>query len=165
MFVSPLSTLVQAHIDHTGATLTAATELVQSQAALALSPLADFSTRSTPGQEQAALVARLVQQMLLLQHADLAAVVGTPDRTGSLVAAADLLREVQQSVIGSLPAVAATAREAELALASGPALQAAVLVAARNLASPGRPERCAGARREAARGHWQRRPMVTRGHR
>ena len=139
VFVSPLSTLVQAHMDHTGATLAAATDLVQSQAGLALSPLADFSTAaaggSTSGQRHAALVARLVQQMLLMQHSDLAAVVGLPDRSGSLITAADLLREVQQSVIGSLPAVAAVAASTEMAGASGPALQAGVLAAARSLAS------------------------------
>jgi hypothetical protein len=135
VFVSPLSTLVQAHADHTGATLAAATALVQAQAGLAVSPLDDFITGSSPEQRHAALVARLVQQMLLMQHSDLAAVVGTPDRTGSLITTADLLREVQQSVIGSLPAVAAAAAGEELTTSSGPALQAAVLAAARHLAT------------------------------
>jgi len=135
VFVSPLSTLVQAQVDHTGATLAAATALVQSQAGLAASPLNDFTTGSSPAQRQAALVARLVQQMLLMQHSDLAAVVGTPDRTGSLITPADLVREVQQSVIGSLPAVAAAAASDELTTPSGPALQAAVLAAARQLAT------------------------------
>ncbi len=59
VFVSPLSTMVQAHMDTTGASLASAVAFVQSQAGLGVSPLADFGG-NTPEAQQAALMARLI---------------------------------------------------------------------------------------------------------
>lgn len=130
VFASPLTTLVQAHIDSSGATLAAATELVKAQASLAISPLADFTTPVNADTQRAATVARLVQLTTLEQSATLASVVGTVDISGALVTAADLNKAITKAVIGALPAVASAAADPALASLTGPALQTALQAAA-----------------------------------
>ena len=119
VFVSPLTTLVQAHMDRSGATLADAVELVRSRAALALSPLAAFTAGSSADHLQAALVARLTQLTALNQAADLAAVVGTADRTGAVNTQAQVDAEIASSLIAALPSVAAATLDPALAGASG----------------------------------------------
>lgn len=134
VFVSPLTTLVQAHIDATGATLVEAVELVRSQAGLAISPLDDFTAGSSEAQQHAARVARLVQLTVQVQAADLAGVVGSPDRLGGSVTQTMLDAEIARRLIAALPAVAGAAIDPALAAASGSALQALLQVQARALA-------------------------------
>jgi len=135
VFVSPLTALVQAHIDNSGAALAAATELVQTQAGLALSPLADFTTGSDEAQRHAARVARLIQLTALVQAAELDAVVGSPDRLGGVVTQAVVDAQIARSLIAALPAVAGAAIDPALASASGATLQATLQVLARALAA------------------------------
>ena len=118
VFVSPLTTLVQAHMDRNGATLADAVELVRSRAALALSPLADFTAGSSADHLQAALVARLTQLTALNQAADLAAVMGTADRTGAVITQAQVDAEIVSSLIAALPSEAAATLDPSLAGAS-----------------------------------------------
>ena len=135
VFVSPLTTLVQAHMDATGGILAEAVELVRSQAGLAVSPLDDFTAGSSDAQRHAARVARLVQLTALVQAAELAGVVGSPDRLGGTVTQAVLDAQIARSLIAALPAVAGAAIDPTLAGASGAALQAALQVQARALAA------------------------------
>ncbi|MDP2006623.1 MAG: hypothetical protein Q8K45_13175 [Rubrivivax sp.] len=135
VFVSPLTTLVQAHTDATGATLAEAVALVQAQAGLAMSPLDDFTAGSGEAQRHAALVARLLQLTALAQAADLAGLVGSPDRLGGVVTQAVLDAEIARSLVAALPAVAGAAIDPALAGASGPALQATLQRLARALAA------------------------------
>ncbi len=135
VFVSPLTTLVQAHMDDTGATLADATALVRSQAGLAFSPLDDFTAGDGEAERHAARVARLVQLTALAQAAELAGVVGSPDRLGGVVTPAVLEAAIARSLIAALPSVAGAAIEPGLVAASGAALQAALGTTARALAA------------------------------
>lgn len=135
VFVSPLTTLVQAHVDATGATLAEAVELVRSQAGLLISPLDDFTAGNDDAQRHAARVARLVQLTALVQAAELAAVVGSPDRLGGTVTQAVVDTQIARSLIAALPAVAGAAIDPALTASSGAELQAALQVQARALAA------------------------------
>jgi hypothetical protein len=134
VFVSPLTTLVHAHMATTGLSRDEAAAFVQQQAGISLSPLADFTQDSSSTGTQAARVARLVQLTANEQHNTLAAVVGTPDRDGTAVTQADVDREVLGSLVSALPLVAGTLTDPGLAAASGNTLQALLRVAARSLA-------------------------------
>jgi hypothetical protein len=133
VFASPLTTLVQAHVDATGTTLTAATEFVKTQAGLAVSPLADFTASSNADNAAASKVARLVQITTLRQNEAVAAVVGTPDLSLNTITSADLAKAVTQAVVAALPTVAALARDPAVASASGTALQQALETAAQTV--------------------------------
>ncbi len=134
VFVSPLTTLMRAHMAATGATLEQARTLVQAQAGIEFSPLIDFTLDTTAAARQTARVARLVQLTANEQTAALAAVLGTPDRSGTPVTEADVEREVLASLVAGLPLVAGTLADATLAAASGAPLQALLQTAARAIA-------------------------------
>lgn len=131
VFVSPLTTLVQGHVDATGASVAEATALVQAQAGLGVSPLADFTATSNAGNQQAALVARLVQATALAQADVLKDVAGKTDLSGGTASAADVARQVTSAVIGALPAIAGKSAESTLSGATGTALTAAIADAAK----------------------------------
>ncbi|MBW8846529.1 MAG: hypothetical protein JF607_16315 [Burkholderiales bacterium] len=131
VFVSPLTTLVQGHVDGTGASVAEATALVQTQAGLAMSPLADFTAAGTADNKQAALVARLVQATTLAQADALKGVAGQADLSGGTASAADVQKQVTTAVLGALPAIAGKAAESAVSGASGAALTAAVSDAAK----------------------------------
>jgi hypothetical protein len=133
VFVSPLTTLVQAQIDTTGATLSAATEFIQTQAGLSVSPLADFTAGTSTANRQAANVARLVVLTTQQQNTAVASVVGTADISGSTITARDLNKVVAQAVIAALPTVAATVADPTVANATGAALQTALTAAAQTV--------------------------------
>jgi hypothetical protein len=131
VFVSPLTTLVQGHVDATGASIAEATALVQTQAGLAVSPLADFTATSNADNKQAALVARLVQATTLAQADALKAVAGQTDISGGTASAADVQKQVTSAVVGALPAIAGKTAETTVAGASGTALTTALADAAK----------------------------------
>ena len=131
VFVSPLTTLVQGHIDATGATVAEATALVQAQAGLAVSPLADFTAASSADNTQAALVARLVQATTLAQADALKTVAGQTDLSGATATAADVARQVVSAVVGALPAIAGKTAESSLTGLTGTALTTALNDAAK----------------------------------
>lgn len=109
VFVSPLTTLVQAQIDATGQPLQDAVAFVQGQAGLALSPMDDFTAAATPAARQAATVARLTLLTINEQSNRLSGVVGTRDLSGAGITPADVERTTIGAVLGALPAVAAAA--------------------------------------------------------
>ncbi|HEX6707144.1 MAG TPA: hypothetical protein VF169_20470 [Albitalea sp.] len=129
VFASPLSTLVQAHMDATGATVTAASDFIQAQATLALSPLADFTGAGAEAR-QAATVARLVTLATQAQSQAVASVVGQVDISGATVSQADLDRAVAKAVIGVLPALAGAVTDPSVVNAATPAQQQAAMAAA-----------------------------------
>lgn len=131
VFVSPLTTLVQGHVDATGASVADAVTLVQSQAGLAVSPLADFTAASDAGSKQAALVARLVQATTLAQADALKAVAGQADLSGATVSATDVARQVTSAVLGALPTIAGKAAESSVSGATGATLTTALADAAK----------------------------------
>ena len=130
VFASPLSTLVQAQMDRSGLTLTAATELVKAQASLTLSPLEDFTTGSSADQIQTRKLARLVQLTSLQQSSTLATIAGQVDLSGATITATDVAQQATGAVIDALPVIAAKALEPAIANATGSALQTALLSAA-----------------------------------
>ena len=115
VFVSPLTTLVHAHMAAADVTREQAVALVQAQAGIGLSPLADFTQDSSSTGTQAARVAR-------------------PDRDGNAISSDTVEREVLSSLVAGLPLVAGTLTDPGLAAASGHTLQALLRVAARSLA-------------------------------
>lgn len=131
VFVSPLTTLVQGHVDASGASVAEATALVQAQAGLAVSPLADFTAASDAGSRQAALVARLVQATTLAQADALKAVAGQADLSGATASTADVARQVTTAVIGALATIAGKAAESSVAGTTGAALTTALADAAK----------------------------------
>jgi len=133
VFVSPLTTLVQGHVDATGVTLAEATALVQTQAGLAVSPLADFTAVGNADNKQAALVARLVQATTLAQADTLKTVAGQADLSGGTVAAAEVAKQVTSAVIGALPVIAGKASESVIAGAAGKPLTDALANAAKEV--------------------------------
>lgn len=134
VFVSPLTTLVHAHMAAAGVTREQAVALVQAQAGIGLSPLADFTQDSSSTGTQAARMARLVQLTANEQRNTLAALVGTPDRDGNPISSDTVEREVLSSLVAGLPLVAGTLTDPGLAAANGHTLQALLRVAARSLA-------------------------------
>lgn len=134
VFVSPLTTLVHAHMLATGQTLIEASTLVQQQAGTGFSPLADFTQDTSDAARQTARLARLVQLTANEQHAQLAAVTGTAAGDGTAVSADDVAREVQASLVAGLHALAGALIDPVLANASGGALQTLLASAARQLA-------------------------------
>jgi len=134
VFVSPLTTLVQAHVDATGATVSAATDYVQTQAALAVSPLADYTQASGADAKQAATVAHLVVLTQQQQAAALASVVGQVDVSGATITEADVDKAALQAVLGALSAIAASTLDASVTGAATTAdLMAALNAAAQNI--------------------------------
>ncbi|RZL33957.1 MAG: hypothetical protein EOP35_16720, partial [Rubrivivax sp.] len=133
VFVSPLTTLVQGHVDATGVSIAEATSLVQAQAGLAVSPLADFTAASNADNKQAALVARLVQATALAQADTLKTVIGQADLSGATVSAADVARQVTSAVLGALPAIAGKTAETGVTGATGAALATALANAAKDV--------------------------------
>ena len=131
VFVSPLTTLVQGHVDASGASVAEATALVQTQAGLAASPLADFTAAGNADNKQAALVARLVQATVLAQADTLKAVAGQADLSGGTASAAEVARQVTSAVIGALPTIAGKTAESAVSGASGAALATAIADAAK----------------------------------
>lgn len=111
VFVSPLTTLVQAHIDATGATLAVAEAFITAQAGLAVSPLADYTATSNADNKQAGLVARLVAATMQEQSKAVASSKGQTDISGKTISDADLAKAVRQAVASALPGIAAAATE------------------------------------------------------
>ncbi len=127
VFASPLTTLVQAHADATGATVSVASDYVKAQAGLSFSPLADFTGSTATDARQAATVARLVTLTQQKQTAALATVVGQADISGSTITAADVDKAVTQALLSSLPALGAATQDPSVAAATTPTqLQAAL---------------------------------------
>lgn len=127
VFVSPLTTLVQAQMEVSGQTTAQAATFVQSQAALTASPLADFTAGSDAAQREAAAVARLALLSANRQTTALADVVGQTDLSGGTVSAAQLRQVVLRDVLGALPTIAAAAADPAVRDAATPAARDAAL--------------------------------------
>ena len=130
VFVSPLTTLVQAHIDDTGATLTAATDFIKAQAALTVSPLADYTAASDAGNKQAGALARLVVLTTQKQTEAVASVSGQTDISGAKISDADLKKAVRQAIVFALPGLAAAVADPVIAAAKTAELPALLATAA-----------------------------------
>lgn len=132
VFVSPLSTLVQAQMDQSGAGRAEAEAHVRAQGRLSISPLADFGAAAvagTPEAKAAALLARLVQATANAQMAELAPALGT------LLRAADIEHELRRTLVAGLATLADAAEEDGLVRASGENLQAGLRATADSLAA------------------------------
>jgi trimeric autotransporter adhesin len=134
VFVSPLTTLVHALMVQGGAARSVAEAQVRESAALAISPLADFTRERSAAGEHAARVARLVQLTANEQMRTLAALAGTPDRNGTPITTAMIEREVLGTLAAILPVVAQVAQEPQLVAAAGDNTTLQPLLAERALA-------------------------------
>ncbi len=130
VFISPLTTLVQAQIDATGSSLDKAAGFVQSEAALAQSPLTDFTTSPDSALRQAATVARLVLLTMNQKSASLSSVTGQTDLSGGTVSADQLQQVVIRELLGILPALAVAASDPTISGAATPADREAALATA-----------------------------------
>ncbi len=126
VFVSPLTTLVVLQQGSTAQTLAEATAFVQSQLGLAVSPLADFTASSNADNVKAANAARLTRSAQTQQGQALAAAVGQTDISGVAVTQDDVDELASTSLLGSLPAIGASAIDASLQGQSGTALRDAI---------------------------------------
>ena len=130
VFVSPLTTMVVAHMAATGANAVAAAAYVQAQAGISQSPLVDFGGVSTAAR-QASMLARLVVQTQKALATALAANLGQPDVSGAAITQADIDRAVAEAVRGALPALSSVVADPAVSGASD--LQAALVAAAQDL--------------------------------
>ncbi|HYF21720.1 MAG TPA: hypothetical protein VEA40_27920 [Ramlibacter sp.] len=112
--VSPLTTLVQATVDATGAGTQAAEAALRAQVGTALSLFEDFTRAG--GTEAATLraLARLIVASTQQQSAALGAVVGSAALDGAQVARADLDRILAQRVLEVLPTLVGTLADANV---------------------------------------------------
>ena len=130
VFVSPLSTLVQRHMDASGQSRADATTYVQSQAGLAVSPLADFTAAANADTAKAANVAKLALKTAQQQATVVATAVGQSDVSGTAITQADLDKAVVARVIGALPALGASAVDPAVRSLTGSAREQALANAA-----------------------------------
>ncbi len=93
--VSPLTTLVQQVVSATGVSTTAAAAVVQNQAGMATSPMANYVAS---GDSTAATTARVLVVAIQSQTTSLAASIGQADSNGTVMTAAD----VQKAIMGNL---------------------------------------------------------------
>lgn len=126
VFVSPLSTLVLLQMDTAGQSRADAVAFVQSQLALAVSPLADFTVSGSADNVKAAHAARLTRASQTQQSAALASGVGQTDISGSAVTQDDIDELAATSLLGSLPNIGGAAIDASLQGKTGTALKDAV---------------------------------------
>ncbi|MGD9945973.1 MAG: hypothetical protein AB7L76_05090 [Burkholderiaceae bacterium] len=125
--VTPLTTLVQAQVEATGAGTDAAAEHVRERTGLAVSPLADYRGGGSAGAGYAALLAQTVEAVARQQTAVLAPSLGRPDVSGTNISAGDIAHAVQTAVLSAAQAIAANAAaaaaqpeaEREAAIAAG----------------------------------------------
>ena len=129
VFVSPLTTLVQRQMD-AGQSKAEAVAFVQSNLALAVSPLADFTASANADNLKAAHAARLVVATQTKQATDLTAAVGQADVSGSTVTQPQVDVEVAKTLGASLAAIGSAAADPTLAGKTGAPLVAAVGVLA-----------------------------------
>ena len=126
--VSPLTTLVQAELLANGSSSAQAAAIVQAQTGLTDSLFSNYSlAAASAGATAAANLARLVVLTTQQQLAALSTIVGQADISGATVSQADLQRAVDNSLIGSLQAIAAAASDPSVTAATTQAGRDAVL--------------------------------------
>lgn len=126
--VSPLTTLVAAHMANAGGTATAADAALAAQLGLSGSLFDNYTGKTDAAATQAAVLARLV---VVATQKHTVATAEAKDATGAALAAVDRSRVVQNALLTQLPALAAAVPT--LAAASGEARSAALAAAADTL--------------------------------
>ncbi|GCL65028.1 hypothetical protein [Pseudaquabacterium pictum] len=126
--VSPLTTLVAAHIANAGGTAAAADTALAEQLGLAGSLFDNFTGKTDAAATQAAVLARLV---VVTTQKHTVATADAKDAGGQALAAIDRTRVVQNALLTQLPAMAAAVPA--LAAASGEARSTALAAAADTL--------------------------------
>ncbi len=121
--VSPLTTLVQAQLAATGGTSAQAATIVQTQTGLNASLFSNYTTTQATSADarSAANFARLTVLATQQQLKALNTVVGQTDISGATASQADLQRAIVNSLIGSLPALAAATSDPSVVAATTPA--------------------------------------------
>ncbi len=111
--VSPLTTLVQAHIETAGVSSSAAETFVREQTGLQVSLFADFTKAqgSDPNAANASTVARLVVVTTQEQLRTLSTVVNQPDSSGATITRTDLEKAVAGALLQALPSLGAAATD------------------------------------------------------
>lgn len=130
--VSPLSTLVHAHMQASGLGAADAERALQDAGGFTTPLLGNFAAGS--GNEAAAAMARLVVLIKQESAASLQPAVGTQDSSGATITAAELDGAVNRRLLELLPTLATVTGDA-LAVAAGTARNAALLSSAHAVAS------------------------------
>jgi trimeric autotransporter adhesin len=126
VFVSPLSTLVLLQMATAGQSRDDAVTFVQSQLALAVSPLADFTASANADNTTAANAARLTRAAQTRQADALTAAVGQTDLSGTVVTQEQVNVLAATSVLASLEAIGAAATDGSLQGKTGADLRTAL---------------------------------------
>lgn len=124
--ISPLTTLVQSQIAGFGGTSAEAASIIQSALGLNTSPLSNYLT--TPN-ANAANLARMLVLFTQQQTTSLAPDIGMTDSSGATVSTTDLQNAIAQSLLNSLPALAAAAADPSVTNAATPGAVDAALAA------------------------------------
>lgn len=119
VFVSPLTSLVQVHMDLTGQDRSSAAAQLQALAGLSTSPLDDFTAGGSSAQQQAAITSKMIQATADVQMGMLAPTLGAADVSGGTVTTADLRTALSRSIIDALPGIATLAADPAIASATG----------------------------------------------
>lgn len=130
--VSPLTTLVQATIENTGATSAAAEEAVKAQLGINISLFSDFTKSSTTDSINAGAIARMVVMVTQEQSAALSGSVGSTAIDGSPITQSDVNQAIQQKILESLPTLQAALSDPSFTSAT---TQAERFAAVENLAA------------------------------
>ena len=121
--ISPLTTLVNRHMQTTGAGVDDAENYIKAVAGLKVSPFDDYArTAATSADSAAAAVLAQLIVMTMQRHvAIIAPVVGQPDSTGATIKPEDLYERVTKSQVNNLSHLRALAADPALNGASDPA--------------------------------------------
>jgi trimeric autotransporter adhesin len=133
--VSPLTTLVQAHMETSGATSTEAAETIKDKLGLGISAFDDFTKGADDSSKQAGTVARLIVVTTQTQRAATADATGTDGQT---LTQAQIDAAINARLLQMLPSVTLAVLDSPV-LSSGTATQAekeaAILAAAGQVAA------------------------------
>jgi hypothetical protein len=125
--VSPLTTLVQAHIEISNTTTAAAVAAVKEQLGVTSDPMADFTKGVDAASQQAGTLARLV---VITKQEQVTATAGATASGGAALSAADIDAAVNARLLQLLPSLLAAATDPSVTAASTPAAKEAALLAA-----------------------------------
>jgi len=125
--VSPLTTLVQAHVESAGTTTAQAEAAVKEQLGVTGSLLADFTQATDAASVQAATLARLV---VVTKQEQVTTTAGATDASGTALSAADIENAVNARLLQLLPSLIQAASDPAVTAAATPAEKEAALLAA-----------------------------------
>jgi hypothetical protein len=109
--ISPLTTMVQTHIQRAGGSSADAEAFVKNRAGIATSPFEDYTAAGADPTGLGATLARLIVVTAQRQATALASIVGQVDRSGATISPADVNAASNDAVLNALAAVGDAAKD------------------------------------------------------